>query len=85
MVVQSWIIVGFIVGWLIGMVPGKTYDITLGLIGGLVGGSLVVMLFMVAGVANQDNVIWGIIAYIIAAILLMIKRVIFAARLKVGA
>lgn len=84
MIIQSWMIIGFIAGWIAGMLLGKPYDITLGIIGGLVGGSFVALLFMVFGVEGQDNVVWGVIAYAIAAMLLMLKRAIITSRLKMG-
>jgi uncharacterized membrane protein YeaQ/YmgE (transglycosylase-associated protein family) len=84
MFIQSWIILGLIAGALVGMLIGRSYgivgDVILGIISGLVGGSLASILFVGAGAANPANAIIAITAFALAAILLVVKRVVIRPR-----
>lgn len=84
MAIQTWIIAGLIVGGLVGMIIGRddgvVASIILGIVSGLAGGSLAAILFVVSGAVNQANGIFAIIAFALAAILLVVKRVVIRPR-----
>jgi uncharacterized membrane protein YeaQ/YmgE (transglycosylase-associated protein family) len=84
MVMLFWIIAGLTAGWLVGMMLGTAYGIAddsiLGVIGGLVGGLLAAILFVVSGTMDHANLIFALIAFTSAVILLVVKRVVVAFR-----
>lgn len=87
MAIQFWMIAGLVAGCLVSIMlgwdNGVVGEITLGIIGGLVGSLLAVLLFLVSG-TTQPNLIFALIAFTIAVILLVVKHVVFASRFTVG-
>ncbi len=88
MAIQFWIIAGLVAGCLVSIMlgwdNGIVGEITLGIIGGLVGSLLAALLFVVSGTSSYPNIIFAIIAFTMAVILLVIKHVVLASRFTVG-
>ena len=77
----SWLIIGAIVGWLAGLViKGRGFgligNIVIGVIGALVGGWLAGALFNISDPISGFNLITIIVAFLGAALVLIVARLI---------